>query len=334
MSLWLRDEVLQPLSADLPCGESLEDTPLLASFDAFRLFGQSAPLNPAPDWGQIREQALETLGKSRDLRVLAHLAAAALRTDGVAAFAESLSVASQWLEQYWAETYPRVDEDAILRRSALNCFADPMAVVDGLRRVPLVQSRAHGAITLRALDIAAGLLQPGEKDVRHDDAQIDAAFDPTLPDVLRGLTKHALEQDERVGALLVRPREVRIEVGVELLQSESVEVIAESLEGPSVSAWLWLGSSSGSHGLGLGHVDGSSAWGRDQLGSASYAERSRGSVRLCRTIAASFFSVASATYSSRRRGAARAIKIRSTARYSKAPYWRAWFIAASTSPVW
>ncbi len=189
MSLWLRDEVLQPLSADQPCGESLEDTALLASFDAFRLFGQSAPLNPAPDWAQIREQALEALRKSKDLRVLAHLAAAVLRTDGLPAFAETLSVASQWLEQYWAEAYPRVDEDAIPRRSALNCFADPMAVVDGLRRVPLVQSRLHGAITLRALDIAAGLMQPGEKDVRHDEAQVNAAFAEMPLDELTALQR-------------------------------------------------------------------------------------------------------------------------------------------------
>ena len=176
MSLWLRNEALQPLAADRPCGENLEDTPLLASFDAFRLFGQAAPLNPAPEWAHIREQALDALGKSKDLRVLAHLAAAVLRTDGILAFADSLHVAAQWLERYWADAYPRVDEDAIQRRSALNCFADPMAVVDGLRRVPLVQSRQHGAITLRALDITAGLLQAGEKDVRHDEAQVTAAF--------------------------------------------------------------------------------------------------------------------------------------------------------------
>ena len=111
----------------------------------------------------------------------------------------------------------------------------------------------------------------------------------------------------------ISQREVGVEVAVELLQSESVEVIVESIDESGVSAWLRLGSSSGSHGVGLGHAGDSSVVGRDQLGSASYAERSRGSVLLCRTIAASFFSVASVTYSSSRRGAARAIRIRSTA---------------------
>ncbi len=204
MSLWQRDEVLQPLAADRPCGENLEDTPLLASFDAFRLFGQPAPLNPAPEWALIREQSLQALGTSKDLRVLAHLAAAVLRTDGIRAFADSLYVASQWLERYWAETYPRVDEDAIQRRSALNCFADPMAVVDGLRRVPLVQSRQHGAITLRALDIAAGLLQPGEKDARYDEAQVAAAFAEMALEELTELQRGLAEAVAAVDSMTAR----------------------------------------------------------------------------------------------------------------------------------
>ena len=49
---WEGQSLLQPISADQPCGENLEDTPLLAAFDALRLFGQSrspeAPVEP-PD---------------------------------------------------------------------------------------------------------------------------------------------------------------------------------------------------------------------------------------------------------------------------------------------
>jgi hypothetical protein len=67
------------------------------------------------------------------LRIARRLAA-----DGLQAFAETLRVASQWLEMYWSQTYPLVDEDAVLRRNALNCFADSMAVVDAWldRRLP------------------------------------------------------------------------------------------------------------------------------------------------------------------------------------------------------
>jgi type VI secretion system protein ImpA len=181
---WEGEEtLLQPITPEQPCGENLEDTELLASFDTYRLFGQSRPLDALPDpndkndkwipkppespeWAEIRDKASEALKRSKDLRLLANLGTALLRTDGVPGFAATLNVASHWLETHWKETYPQVDEDAILRRNALNCFADPMAIVDRLRRVPLVRSRQHGTFSLRDID--------GDRPV--DEQQVSAAF--------------------------------------------------------------------------------------------------------------------------------------------------------------
>jgi type VI secretion system protein ImpA len=173
---WESQELLQPITADQPCGENLEDTPLLASFDTFRVFGKPTPLDPPPEWGVIRARALEALGKSKDIRLLAYLGTALLRTDGLTAFAETLHVASQWLQTYWAGTYPLIDEDAILRRNALNYFADPMAVIDGVRRLPLVSSRQHGTFSLRDIDLATGVMQPVDGEERPDERNIEAAF--------------------------------------------------------------------------------------------------------------------------------------------------------------
>ena len=130
------DILLQPIRLDAPCGESLEDKELV-QLDSFRLFGEATPpddrrdprdekkrLAP-PDWAEIKRLSLEGLRKSKDLRVLAYLGTASLRTDGLPAFAETLSVASQWLSTYWNEAYPRVDEDVIARRSALNSLQTP-----------------------------------------------------------------------------------------------------------------------------------------------------------------------------------------------------------------
>ena len=56
MSAGWETALLTPITADQPCGESLEDTELLASFDAFRLFGQARnetriPKPPeSPEW--------------------------------------------------------------------------------------------------------------------------------------------------------------------------------------------------------------------------------------------------------------------------------------------
>lgn len=181
---WDSQILLDPITAEAPCGESLEDTQLLASFDAFRVFGQATPLEPAPEWGEIKKRAIEALAKSKDLRVLAFLGSAVLRTDGVPAFADTLNVAARWLDMYWLETHPLVVEDAIIRRNALNCFADPMAVVDGLRRVPLVASRVHGSFSLRDIDLASGVVAPRAGDPRPSEDQINAAFAAIPPEEL------------------------------------------------------------------------------------------------------------------------------------------------------
>jgi type VI secretion system protein ImpA len=189
---WDSGTLLRPISAEKPCGENLEDTPLLASFDAFRLYGRTKPLDAPPnasegapktlddrdeqppDWLEVKTRSLEALSKSKDLRLLVHLGTALLRTDGLPAFVETINVASLWLENNWQETYPLLEEDGILRRSALNCFADPIAVVEAVRRAPLVNSRQHGAINLRDIDNASG--PSGSSSGGPDEARINAAF--------------------------------------------------------------------------------------------------------------------------------------------------------------
>jgi type VI secretion system protein ImpA len=209
---WDSQGLLQPIAADQPCGENLEDTPLLASFDSFRLFGQQTPLEPVPEWDEIKKQAIAALGRSKDLRLLAYLGTAVLRTDGFQAFSETLQVASRWLETYWTATYPLVDEDAIVRRSALNCFADQMAVIDGLRRAPLVSHRQFGRFSLRDVEIASGQLTPAEHDQRPDESQINAAFQAMPLEELQGLHQSVL------GAIAAAKRideQMRQEAGTE-----------------------------------------------------------------------------------------------------------------------
>jgi type VI secretion system protein ImpA len=117
------------------------------------------------------------------------------------AFSRTLQVASQWLQTYWAGTYPLVDEDAVLRRNALNCFADPMAVIDGLRRLPLVVSRQHGSFSLRDFDIATGQMQPSDGDGRPDENRIIAAFAEMPVEHLQQLQHAASAAIEAVKAI-------------------------------------------------------------------------------------------------------------------------------------
>ena len=74
--------LMRPLSESAPCGQSLEDTPTLAAFDAYKLFGQQVaigtrrkgqkedePLTP-PDWSDLLEKSNALLCTSKDLRVV------------------------------------------------------------------------------------------------------------------------------------------------------------------------------------------------------------------------------------------------------------------------
>src|SRR6185295_6361836 len=94
-----------PIAGENPCGANLEDTQLLASFDGYRVFGQSVAL-PEVDWRALKEASVEALGQSKDFRLLTNFAAAALRNDGWPGLLGSLQVAAGWLKDHWATVYP------------------------------------------------------------------------------------------------------------------------------------------------------------------------------------------------------------------------------------
>lgn len=189
----------EPISADAPCGVDLEDTQLLASFDAFRVFGNDTPLRADLDWREIRNQSLDALGQSRDIRLLAHLAVATLRVEGLRAFCALLPVAERWITEQWSAVFPRVDDDAVLRKNALNCFSDRMAVIDPLRRAPIAVHRQLGSFSLRDLELATGQLTPTEADKEVPSAaQIEATL---AASPLEDLTALATDVAAASGAL-------------------------------------------------------------------------------------------------------------------------------------
>jgi type VI secretion system protein ImpA len=174
--------LLDPMASDAPCGVDLDGTQLMASFDGFRIWGQLDPeWERKIDWREVRNRSLQALERSRDLRLLAYLAAAVVRIDGLFTFSQLVQVAARWLEEHWDRVFPLVDEDALLRRNALNLFADRLAVVDAVRRATLLTHRQLGAITLRDVELASGKIVPTDKDANRPNLdQIKAAI-KTLP---------------------------------------------------------------------------------------------------------------------------------------------------------
>jgi len=105
-----------------------------------------------------------------------------------------------------------VDGDGILRRSALNCFSDSIAVVEAVRKAPLINSRQHGKFSLRDIDIAAGQLQPTGNDRRIDEAQITGAFAALPLEEITGLQQQVAGA---LAALNAVDQKMRGEIGTE-----------------------------------------------------------------------------------------------------------------------
>jgi type VI secretion system protein ImpA len=184
----------EPISPEAPCGVNLEDSGELSQLDAYQLFGQTS-LDPVvrskddpvpketrksksdrpPNWVEIADLSAGMLGKSHDLRILVHLSAAVLWTEGPQSFGATLAVAAAWIKDYWTQVFPLIDEDAIFRRNALGCLSDRVAILEGIRRAPLVVSRQHGRVCLRDIELASGA-QHVEGDAPPDEARITAAF--------------------------------------------------------------------------------------------------------------------------------------------------------------
>src|SRR5205807_9676170 len=104
--------LLRPLSESAPCGLSLEDTPTLAAFDAYKLFGQQSTIGTRrpgqkedepptpPAWDEMLDKSLAALQTTKDLRVLAYFAAAHLWTGGGVPLWESVPGAATRLEPW------------------------------------------------------------------------------------------------------------------------------------------------------------------------------------------------------------------------------------------
>ena len=227
--------LLEPISDESPCGQNLENSGELAVLESYQIFGQDTLEPPEnvpkrdprksdrpPNWRELEQTAAESVAKSKDLRVLAHLSACALRIHDLATFTSTLGAASFWLETWWNRVYPLVDEDAVLRTNALNAFADRPAIIDGLRRVPLI-SGPLGKFSLRDIEASGS---KGEADGQPEDSTISAAFSAAPIEDLRALQTQALD-----GAASLRKIEqtMREQAGIEA--SPTFDALLAQLQG-------------------------------------------------------------------------------------------------------
>ncbi len=209
------EKLAGPVSPAQPCGSSLEGTPELAAFDAHRIFGLLVAPQDEPDWHALRNRSLTVLAESRDLRVLAHLAAAALRTDTLVEALGVFPLLHGWLAHHFDEVYPVIEEDAIARRNALNCFCDRVAIVDPLRRLPLLTHAHVGHLSLRDIDIATGAQpNPDPESPPRLESEIATALQETDAQLLSRIADRAVAAGQALTAVQELMRDKCGESGV------------------------------------------------------------------------------------------------------------------------
>jgi type VI secretion system protein ImpA len=204
-----------------PCGPNLEHD---LSFFELEEAARGKPeqrsgdvVKPAeePNWAKVVELAQATLLRSKDLRVAVHLTRALACTEGVPGLATGLSLIHGLLERYWDAIYPLLeadhDNDPTERLNALAPLVDPDVVLKHLRDAYLVNSREHGQLQARDIEIALGRLAPlrtggSGKPLVQLHAQMAGAFasDRSVPSALREAHDRATAIQaliaERVGA--------------------------------------------------------------------------------------------------------------------------------------
>ncbi|MEX0731312.1 MAG: type VI secretion system protein TssA [Aquisalimonadaceae bacterium] len=194
--------LLEPQGQSSPTGTDLDATGEIVSLDMLARWGTT---EHEPDWPALQDACLEALGKSRDLRPAAYLAAALLQTEGVRGLADGLHLIRGLLETWWDELYPPLDEDgdAMERSSALFNLTNFHRVLKPLRTAPLVEARAAGRFSLLDIEIAEGKadVPDGYEGDPPQAGLVTAAFQATDGADLRELAAAVAQAVENIAAI-------------------------------------------------------------------------------------------------------------------------------------
>jgi type VI secretion system protein ImpA len=191
---------LGAVSDGSPAGPNLELDAEFSALDraaqgkAEQQYGDTIIAAEEPDWKDVEAQALALLERSRDLRVLGHLAVARLHLGGLPDYAEVLTLTRQLVETRWDEIHPQLDpeddNDPTLRANALLRLGHGGLVLKPLRDMPLANSPRLGHYSWRDVAVAAGVI-PTNDPQKVSEAVIRSAFQDSNPEQLAALHQAA-----------------------------------------------------------------------------------------------------------------------------------------------
>lgn len=166
-------KLLQPVSAEQPCGPDLSDKPLhdelgqmLRGKPSIQVGSVEKAAEP-PDWRALKSRSSEYLAQSKHLRAALMFCGSSLQTAGLSGFRDGLQLIRGLVEQYWPTVHPALDvednNDPTQRLNILGALNSPrgtlrpdiqqwLAIIDYLYTAPLCRPKGADPVTL---DLAA-----------------------------------------------------------------------------------------------------------------------------------------------------------------------------------
>jgi type VI secretion system protein ImpA len=203
------EKLLEPLSGEAPSGANLEHDPVFREMEEAARpkpppeFGpEKDNLPEPPDWRKVQKLAMELLGRTRDMRVAVYLCKALLfdKEESFGGFHQGLLLLHGLLEQYWDNLYPQLDpeddNDPTERVNSLNALSDAESVLNGIRKIPLLNLPLVGVYSLQNITFTDNVVKvPAGPDNKPADlSTVAAGFAGKNPDEFKALTGEVRER--------------------------------------------------------------------------------------------------------------------------------------------
>jgi type VI secretion system protein ImpA len=186
MSIVDVDALLEELAADAPCGPNLEYDAAFLELEQSALgkpevqYGDTIVPAAPPEWKQVKKQALDLLGRTRDLRVAMPLVRALLALHAMPGFADGVRLLDRLVSERWDSVHPQLDpdddNDPTLRINSLAMLADTATVIREVKETAFIQLPGLGPLSVRLLEQAAGEVPVPNGQAVVAQGSIDAAL--------------------------------------------------------------------------------------------------------------------------------------------------------------
>ncbi len=207
------EALLKPVSDEQPCGPNLTYDPAFYELENQSRGKPETQFSPAedPNWKDLREQALDFLGKSKHLTAAVIITVCELKLNGLSGAEQGLGFIRGLLERQWAAFYPQLDpednNDPTERMNILanvTSFGEPYRFLQRLQEAPLCQSANFGRV--RFLDVErakqpSGEAPPEGQPAPLSEGQIQAAFKDSSPEVIAANHQAAIKAREHLAAI-------------------------------------------------------------------------------------------------------------------------------------